>query len=251
MKQYILLYALFIATAICLGACNNDEDIDTANSIFPMEETTGNAFDHWLFRNYMNTYNVTFKYRMEDIESDQSKNLIPADYNKSVVLAKIVKHVWMEAYDELCGINFLRVYIPKTIHLIGSPAYDKSGTMVLGTAEGGMKITLYNVNSLNVENINIEQLNKFYFKTMHHEFAHILHQTKNYDPAFDRITENGQELSISVVHLLSVPRRWVVKQCLPVSFTWCRKLREVKLRCSVLSTVLQGSLSLLCWELLF
>ena len=89
MKQYILLYALFIATAICLGACNNDEDIDTANSIFPMEETTGNAFDHWLFRNYMNTYNVTFKYRMEDIESDQSKNLIPADYNKSVVLAKI------------------------------------------------------------------------------------------------------------------------------------------------------------------
>ena len=169
MKQYILLYALFIATAICLGACNNDEDIDTANSIFPMEETTGNAFDHWLFRNYMNTYNVTFKYRMEDIESDQSKNLIPADYNKSVVLAKIVKHVWMEAYDELCGINFLRVYIPKTIHLIGSPAYDKSGTMVLGTAEGGMKITLYNVNSLNVENINIEQLNKFYFKTMHHE----------------------------------------------------------------------------------
>lgn len=137
MKQYILLYALFIATAICLGACNNDEDIDTANSIFPMEETTGNAFDHWLFRNYMNTYNVTFKYRMEDIESDQSKNLIPADYNKSVVLAKIVKHVWMEAYDELCGINFLRVYIPKTIHLIGSPAYDKSGTMVLGTAEGG------------------------------------------------------------------------------------------------------------------
>ena len=191
MKQYILLYALFIATAICLGACNNDEDIDTANSIFPMEETTGNAFDHWLFRNYMNTYNVTFKYRMEDIESDQSKNLIPADYNKSVVLAKIVKHVWMEAYDELCGINFLRVYIPKTIHLIGSPAYDKSGTMVLGTAEGGMKITLYNVNSLNVENINIEQLNKFYFKTMHHEFAHILHQTKNYDPAFDRITENA------------------------------------------------------------
>ena len=93
MKQYILLYALFIATAICLGACNNDEDIDTANSIFPMEETTGNALDHWLFRNYMNTYNVTFKYRMEDIESDQSKNLIPADYNKSVVLAKIVKHV--------------------------------------------------------------------------------------------------------------------------------------------------------------
>lgn len=30
-----------------------------------------------------------------------------------------------------------------------------------------------------------------------------------------------------------------------------QEAQEVKLRCSVLSTVLQGSLSLLCWELLF
>jgi len=35
------------------------------------------------------------------------------------------------------------------------------------------------------------RLNEYYFQTMHHEFAHILHQTKNYDPAFDRITENA------------------------------------------------------------
>lgn len=26
---------------------------------------------------------------------------------------------------------------------------------------------------------------------MHHEFAHILHQTKNYDPEFDRISEGS------------------------------------------------------------
>lgn len=42
----------------------------------------------------------------------------------------------MEAYDELCGINFLRVYIPKTIHLIGSPAYDKAGQWYLEQQKG-------------------------------------------------------------------------------------------------------------------
>ena len=63
--------------------------------------------------------------------------------------------------------------------------------MVLGTAEGGMKITLYNVNDINPDKIDINLLNEYYFQTMHHEFAHILHQTKNYDPAFDRITENA------------------------------------------------------------
>ena len=34
-------------------------------------------------------------------------------------------------------------------------------------------------------------LNEYYFQTMHHEFAHILHQTKNFDPSFERITENS------------------------------------------------------------
>ena len=63
--------------------------------------------------------------------------------------------------------------------------------MVLGTAEGGMKITLYNVNDINPEYIDMSVLNEYYFETMHHEFAHILHQTKNYDPSFDRITENA------------------------------------------------------------
>ena len=57
--------------------------------------------------------------------------------------------------------------------------------------EGGMKITLYNVNDINPDQIDINLLNDYYFQTMHHEFAHILHQTKNYDPAFDRITENA------------------------------------------------------------
>lgn len=50
--------------------------------------------------------------------------------------------------------------------------------MVLGTAEGGMKITLYNVNDINPDKIDINLLNEYYFQTMHHEFAHILHQTK-------------------------------------------------------------------------
>ena len=48
---------------------------------------------------------------------------------------------------------------------------------------------MYEVNSLDFENVDIEVLNEYYFKTMHHEFAHILHQKRNYDPSFDRITE--------------------------------------------------------------
>ena len=178
MKKYII-YSLIITLTCGLGACNNDEGVDKANSIFSTEEVERSPFDNWILGNYTHPYNIALKYRMEDNESDMTHVLAPADYKKSVVLAKIIKHVWLEAYDEATGNpDFLRQYIPKTIHFIGSPAYEDNGTMVLGTAEGGMKITLYNVNDINPDKIDINLLNEYYFQTMHHEFAHILHQTK-------------------------------------------------------------------------
>lgn len=155
MKKQII-YSLLALTTVCLGACNNNDEIDTANSIFSTEPLERNAFDYWLLDNYTYPYNIDFMYRMKDIESDHKYNLVPADYDKAVALSKIIKHVWMDAYVELAGMDFLRVYVPKTFHLIGSPAYESSGNMVLGTAEGGKKITLYNVNDLNIKKINIE-----------------------------------------------------------------------------------------------
>lgn len=188
MKKYIIC-TLISLSVFGIGACNNDDDIDRDHSIFTTEPIEYNKFDQWLLKNYTYPYNIDFKYRMQDIESDQKYKLVPADYDKALMLSKIIKHVWMEAYTELAGPNFVRSYVPKTFHLIGSPAYDSSGTMVLGTAEGGKKITLYNVNDLDVNEIDIELLNSYYFETMHHEFAHILHQKRSYDPSFDRICE--------------------------------------------------------------
>ena len=61
---------------------------------------------------------------------------------------------------------------------------------MLGTAEGGMKVILYNVNNIDNYLNDPEQLNASYFHVMHHEFTHVLHQTKPYDPDFEKITES-------------------------------------------------------------
>ena len=47
-----LIYFLLALTAVCLGACNNDDEIDTAHSIFSTEPVERNAFDDWLLDNY-------------------------------------------------------------------------------------------------------------------------------------------------------------------------------------------------------
>ena len=188
MKKYFI-YACLLLVAGCFVSCNNDEDIDTKNSIFGSTEEGVTGFDEWLLSNYIYPYNVQVKYRLDDTETEVTYDLVPADYDRSVALMKIVKHVWMEAYDEIWGIDMTRTYVPQLIQLIGNVAYTESG-LILGQAEGGLKVTLFRVNEINVGSISAAQLNEFYFKTMHHEFTHILNQKKAYDPAYDRISES-------------------------------------------------------------
>lgn len=178
------IYLICILVSGCFFAC---QDVDLSDqSIFDTSEKERNEFDRWLKENYLDPYNIDFKYRMEHIESDYTHNLVPGEFWLSVKLAKIVKHCWLEAYDEVGGVAFTRTCAPKVIHVIGSASWDK-GTITLGTAEGGLKVTLYMGNWLDLT--NPDRMNEYYFKVMHHEFAHILHQTKTYPTEeFDKIS---------------------------------------------------------------
>ncbi|RHE83572.1 zinc-binding metallopeptidase [Bacteroides intestinalis] len=188
MKKYI--YTLLFAASIVLGACSEDK-LDS-HSIFNTESPERDAFDTWLLLNYVVPYNIQFNYKYIDKESDNTYNLIPAEYDKCVAMAKLTKYLWIDSYNELLGEAFIKTYCPRMIQLIGSKAYNSQGSVVLGTAEGGLKITLYNVNELNANSPDIDFLNTWFFKTMHHEFAHILHQTKNYSTDFNLISTDYQ-----------------------------------------------------------
>lgn len=187
MKKFVYLL-LMVGAIFMLPSCSED-DLNS-ESIFDTTPPERNEFDNWILENYTKPFNIDLKYRFEDIESDLDYNVVPARMDKSIALAQLVKYLWMDVYVEIAGHDFLATYCPKIMHWVGSPEYNaSSGSMVLGTAEGGMKITLFNVNGLDMENPNMEILNEWYFKTMHHEFAHILHQTKNYSTDFNEITE--------------------------------------------------------------
>lgn len=176
--------------AFVLASCSKD-NLDP-KSIFDTEAPERNAFDTWLLLNYVEPYNIQFNYKYVDRESDNSYNLIPAEYGKAVAMAKLTKYLWIDSYVELLGEPFMKEYCPRMIQLIGSKAFNSQGSVVLGTAEGGLKITLYNVNELNPSSLSIDFLNEWFFKTMHHEFAHILHQTRNYSTDFNLISTDYQ-----------------------------------------------------------
>ena len=200
MKLKNISLLLLMATAFGFNSCS--EDGLSNQSVFEdVSNKETNEFDKWLENNYRQPYNIDFKYRYSDKESDLAYNVIPADFDCSKALAILIKHVWIESYVEAISPEFMKTYVPRIIQLTGSYKWNKNGSQVLGTAEGGLKVMLYGVNELDIDNprINSENpyeshdvkpidMNYWFFHTMHHEFCHILTQKKDYDTAFRTIS---------------------------------------------------------------
>lgn len=188
-SKYIKFPVAVAILAIATG-CSEDK---IGPTIFPdvSDEADPNSytykFDTWLNREFRDVYNLDFKYKMEDVEADMNYNLVPASFEKARDLCLLTKYLWFDAYGEHVTPKFLKMYGPRILHLVGSPAYNpNTGTETLGLAEGGLKVTLFKVNEMNLNDIN--QMNEYYFRTMHHEFGHILHQTKSYPTDFNLLS---------------------------------------------------------------
>lgn len=195
--KILLAAAIGMATFSFVG-CSDEEFTPTIFDTreYPLDKSVYSfPLDTFLKVNFLEPYNLKFLYKMQDIGSDMQKNLVPCEYEKSIDIAVLSKYLWYDVYDKCAGKTFLKLYSPRIIHVIGSPALNpSSGTETLGQAEGGLKITLYNANNLSPN--DIETLNEKFFKTMHHEFSHILHQNKEYPTDF-RLISNGLYNAIS------------------------------------------------------
>ena len=181
-------HILFVfAAALLVLSCKKEKPLDPV-SVITIDSRTQNDFDKWLEANYVNPYNIQVKYRYEMNESDLSYYTIPADLGCSIVLAHLVKYLCIDSYDETAGVRFTQKYFPKEFFYIGEWEYKNNGTYILGTAEGGKKILLSGVNYLPRYIQDADDLNHYYIKTIHHEFTHILNQTKDFPSEFSQVT---------------------------------------------------------------
>ncbi len=190
MKKYIIYFSAAVLVLASFSSCR--KEVLSEKSVIKVELAPQNDFDKWLVDNYINPYNIDFKYRFEMNESDLNYYTIPAGYEESIIMAHLVKYLCIDTYDEVAGIDFTRSYFPKMFFLIGEWEYRNNGTFILGTAEGGKKILLSGINYLyDVLEMGADALNYYYIKTIHHEFTHILNQTKNYPTDFGQVTGTG------------------------------------------------------------
>lgn len=192
----IIIPILVVATAlVSLVSCRKEPALNPESIIVVPQENL-NAFDKWLEANYVDPYNILVKYRYDMSEADYSYYTIPADMECSIIMAHLVKYMCIDSYDEVAGAAFTRRYFPKMFFYIGEWEYKNNGTYILGTAEGGKKIYLTGVNYIPMVLAGqyqgytdpAEAVNHFYVKTIHHEFTHILNQTKDFPSDFTQVT---------------------------------------------------------------
>lgn len=195
------IYIIGIAALVAaFSSCRSEDDFtesifDTTTPAVDESQATY-PFDKWLYDNFVVPYNTEIQYKFNFPATQLSYQLTPSDYKKSQLLAHFIKYLFYEVYTKYAGEEFMKKYGPRIFHFIGSKAYSPTTeTETLGYASGGVKITLISVNGMKLWTpedqytaADMELLNKDQFHTMHHEFSHILHQTKSYPVNFGQIT---------------------------------------------------------------
>lgn len=180
----LLKYVWLFAVVVGIASCNDDELLTpSGEDLFPPQEQT--ELDKKLVEMYAD-YNTIIEYRY-------IKNLLPKDwyYIEPVYIdlvqpmAEFLKEMWIGPLEAGSSKEFVQAHFPRMIVLVGSPARQKDGSVVLGVAEGGTLIRFTEVNYFDATSRDWKQAQ---LETAFHEYAHLLHQTFNLPDAFRQVT---------------------------------------------------------------
>ena len=173
--------------ALSLAACNNKENL-SSESVLKPRTTAKTPLDTYIYNNFQQPYNIMVTYNYIDADFEMGKYFYPPTEAKVQPMLEIVKKVWIDSYTQVAGQNFIKSVAPRQISLIGGYNVNPSGTITLGFADSGMKITLFNVDQLDVTQ---HEATRQYFHTIQHEYCHIINQRKPYSEEYGKITPSG------------------------------------------------------------
>ncbi|WP_316817073.1 substrate import-associated zinc metallohydrolase lipoprotein [Pedobacter nyackensis] len=186
----IYLYLILLLTV--MASCKKEQALNVDITKSNLDTYAKGELDDWLETNFLNPYNMEILYRFDRYQASIDKEIAPVMEDKVRPIMEGVNLVFIKPYLELAGKGFLLPILPKEIALFGSGEYSDD-QLTLGTADAGRQINLYVVNSYDKDDVlsvmgTPERPAAFH--TMHHEFAHILHQNVPVPPGYEEISSS-------------------------------------------------------------
>jgi substrate import-associated zinc metallohydrolase lipoprotein len=192
------LTGALIFAALLLGnsSCYDNEDLNV-----PVKTATPSTdeIDQYIEATYTNEFGVAVRYKYVDRYVDPTKRVTPPKRALVRPMLDFLFNFWVDPYLNVeNGESFFRDHVPAEVVFIGSSIFNDDGTVTLGTADAGARITLTEVNDIDVNNKEwvLRQLG-----TIYHEFAHIVHQRYALPPNFEEISPDGYTSSGSWYNL--------------------------------------------------
>lgn len=181
-----ILAVIFIVLSTLTTSCYKDESLES-----PVKTQTPSTdpIDIYIQTNFVDAYGVAVRYKFVDRYVDPDKRVAPPLREVVEPTLDFLTQFWIEPYIGVQnGRRFFENHVPAEVVLIGSLMYNDDGTVTLGTADAGARITLTDVNSIDLDNQDwlFLQLNVIY-----HEFAHIVHQRYNLPTNWQQISPEG------------------------------------------------------------
>jgi substrate import-associated zinc metallohydrolase lipoprotein len=181
-KKIILFSAI-----VLLGACSGEEALK--ESQLDVSTPAMSTLDKWIETNYVNTYNIKVQYKWDQNVVDNNRFLYPPIQAQVQPALEIVQKIWLESYSTIGGADFVKKIAPREFVLVGGRNLNTTGTITLGLAEGGQRITLFETDL--VDKKNRDNVKRF-VHTIQHEYIHILNQYKPFDEkTLSKITPTG------------------------------------------------------------
>ncbi len=81
-QKIIASFLVSCGIAAALSSCTDDDKL-SPESVITADRQEYTEFDCWLQRNFVAAYNIRFKYRYEDIESDMNYTTVPISPSSS------------------------------------------------------------------------------------------------------------------------------------------------------------------------
>lgn len=198
----LVKFLVLLALISFFVQCSDSEDETKYKR--PIAKESKHPNDMYLKKNMLENYGTAVRWRWDDrfIASNQSAVPVAADF--VIPVTKLVKHLWIGAYESQgkAGKEFIKKLFPPELQYIGSYIYQ-DGSLLLGYAEGGARITLLNLNSYDLKDRDwLTKPGGGILATVHHEFSHIVHQNYGMPPGFNKVSEkylgNGWRNGVSL-----------------------------------------------------
>ncbi|MEZ0183605.1 MULTISPECIES: putative zinc-binding metallopeptidase [Flavobacterium] len=180
-----------ITTSLLFAACAHEDQPTESQLDFSQKNKT--ELDKWIDTGFLDPYNIKVYYEWNQNLVDNTRYLFPPTIDKVKPALEVVKKIWIDSYTTIGGANFVKKIAPREFVLVGGMNLNTNGTRTLGLAEGGQRVTLFQVDYLN--KTSRPDVTEF-IHTIQHEYVHILNQTKPFDEqAWAKLTPSGYTTS--------------------------------------------------------